>query len=238
MSLLLLVRHGQAALGAYVSAGAGAGADAAAGEADPGRLTELGRRQALLTADALSARGQWPDRIVSGTPARQRETGEALHAAWGTDAPVLETDDRWDEYDGAALLAAYPPSSAPQEGQSKARFFQQVLDESLVRWMADPAPEAMPSWAAFTARSRGAVEDLATGLGRGGTALVATSAGVISSVVADLLGLTPQALVGIHRIVVNASVTSVILGSRGRHLLTFNEHGHLQQAGAEFVTYR
>ena len=33
-------------------------------------------------------------------------------------------------------------------------------------------------------------------------------------------------------------LTSVILGSRGRHLLTFNEHGHLQQAGGHVVTYR
>jgi hypothetical protein len=67
---------------------------------------------------------------------------------------------------------------------------------------------------------------------------VATSAGVISSVAADLLGLTPAALLGIHRIVVNASVTSVILGSRGRHLLTFNEHGHLQADDTGLVTYR
>jgi broad specificity phosphatase PhoE len=238
VSLLLLVRHGQAALGAYLPAGADAGADA-----DPGRLTGLGRRQALLTANALSARGQWPDRIISGTPARQRETGEALRAAWGVDAPALETDDRWDEYDGSALLTAYPPGRALEEGQSKARFFQQVLDDSLGRWMADSGPpgsasSALPSWSEFTARSHRAVDDLAVDLGRGGTALVATSAGVISSIVADLLGLTPQALVGIHRIVVNASVTSVILGSRGRHLLTFNEHGHLQQVGAELVTYR
>jgi broad specificity phosphatase PhoE len=230
VSLLILVRHGQAALGAYVPS--------SSSETDPGRLTELGQRQALLTADTLAARGQWPDRIVSGTPARQRETGEALQAAWGTDAPTLETDERWDEYDGSALLAAYPPSSGPEPGQSKGRFFQQVLDESLGRWMADPSPTRMPPWPEFTERSRQAVTDLTADLGRGGTAIVATSAGVISSVVADLLGLAPEALIGIHRIVVNASVTSVILGARGRHLLTFNEHGHLHQAGAELVTYR
>lgn len=235
MSLLILVRHGQAALGAYVQPGS---SESASGDDDPGRLTALGRRQALLTANALAARGQWPDRIVSGTPPRQRETGEALRAAWGTDAPALETDGRWDEYDGSALLAAYPPSEGPEPGQSKARFFQQVLDDSLGRWMADPSPTGMPPWAEFTERSRHAVGDLATDLGRGGTAIVATSAGVISCVVADLLGLTPEALIGIHRIVVNASVTTVILGSRAKHLLTFNEHGHLQQTGAEMVTYR
>jgi broad specificity phosphatase PhoE len=96
----------------------------------------------------------------------------------------------------------------------------------------------MPPWPSFPARSAEAVGSLASELGRGGTAVVATSAGVISCVVAELLGLSPQALLGIHRIVVNASVTSVILGSRGRHLLTFNEHGHLQQAGTDVVTYR
>ena len=34
------------------------------------------------------------------------------------------------------------------------------------------------------------------------------------------------------------SVTKLILGSRGIHLLTFNEHSHLEQAGAGYVTYR
>jgi hypothetical protein len=30
----------------------------------------------------------------------------------------------------------------------------------------------------------------------------------------------------------------VILGSRGRHLLTFNDHGHLQAEDPGLVTYR
>jgi broad specificity phosphatase PhoE len=229
VSVLVLVRHGQAGTAAYTG-----GRSAPGG----GGLTELGRRQALLTGTALAQRQTWPDRVVAGTPARQQETGELLRSAWGTDAPVLETDDRWDEYDGTALLSAYPPADPPEPGESKARFFQQVLDDSLGRWMADPAPAAMPPWPSFPARSAEAVGSLASELGRGGTAVVATSAGVISCVVAELLGLSPQALLGIHRIVVNASVTSVILGSRGRHLLTFNEHGHLQQAGTDVVTYR
>lgn len=225
MSLLLLVRHGQAALGAYTGGS--------------GELTELGRRQASATGDALAARGIWADRVVSGTPVRQRETAALVEAAFGPDAE-LEVDDRWDEYDGAALLAAYPPAqAAPGTGMSKGRFFQQVLDDSLGRWMSDDQRhESLPLWSEFAARPVEAVTDLADQLGRGGTAVVATSAGVISCVVADLLGLSPEALLGIHRIVVNASVTSVILGSRGRHLLAFNEHGHLQQAGPEFVTYR
>src|SRR4051812_21114464 len=106
MSLLLLVRHGQAAVGAYTGGA--------------GELTELGREQASITGAALAARGMWADRIVSGTPARQRETGELVRAACGPDVPELEIDERWDEYDGTALLAAYPPSeAAPAPGSSK-----------------------------------------------------------------------------------------------------------------------
>src|SRR3954447_21750400 len=114
MSLLLLVRHGQAALGAYTGGS--------------GELTELGRRQAVATGAALAARGIWADRVVSGNPARQRETGELVRAGCGPAAGELEVDERWDEYDGAALLAAYPPAEvASESGASKARFFQQVL---------------------------------------------------------------------------------------------------------------
>jgi broad specificity phosphatase PhoE len=229
VSLLLLVRHGQAAVGAYTGGS--------------GELTELGRRQAAATGQTLLSRGVTPDRLVSGSPTRQQETLALLGEAFSPDEPSLETDERWDEYDGTALLAAYPPAGEPPgPGESKARFFQQVLDDSLGRWMAGEPPVgaggALGSWDEFMARPTAAVSDLAASLGRGGTAVVATSAGVISSVVADLLGLTPAALLGIHRIVVNASVTSVILGSRGRHLLTFNEHGHLQADDTGLVTYR
>ena len=68
-----------------------------------------------------------------------------------------------------------------------------------------------------------------------------TSGGVIAAVAAMLVDVTndPRRLSGawqrLNTVMVNASVTKVVVGSTGARLLTFNEHGHLP---ADQVTYR
>ena len=67
-----------------------------------------------------------------------------------------------------------------------------------------------------------------------GTTVVVTSGGPVSVVVAHLLA-SPAAYERIAPVVVNASVSKVVLGHRGRTLVSFNEHGHLP---GDLLTYR
>ncbi len=208
MGQVLLVRHGQASWGA----------------ADYDVLSPLGERQAAATG-ALLASVQ-PDAVVHGLMRRQRRTGELMAEAAGwTVAPSV--DDRWDEMDHLAVLDAQPQEF---EGEPDARQFQAWFEKATARWLSgDHDGEYAESWPVFRDRVLAGLDALGDG-----TTVVVTSGGPVSVVVAHLLDST-AAYERIAPVVVNASVSKVVLGHRGRTLVSFNEHGHLP---ADLLTYR
>ena len=119
------------------------------------------------------------------------------------------------------------------------REFQDVLERALLSWIAarddGPAEEA---WPAFAARAGAALDAVVHDLGRGETALVCTSGGVLAAICVRLLELPPSALVAFNRVAVNVAVTRVISGRAGTRLVSFNEHAHLDRDGRALVTYR
>ncbi|MGH3238699.1 MAG: histidine phosphatase family protein [Streptosporangiaceae bacterium] len=70
----------------------------------------------------------------------------------------------------------------------------------------------------------------------GGTVAV-TSGGVIATICARALGLPIERWPRLARLLVNASITKVISGQTGTHLVTFNDHAHLESDRA-LITYR
>jgi len=229
---VLLVRHAQASFGA----------------ADYDVLSPTGIEQAAALAADLSRRGVRVDRVISGSLARQRDTAGPIAAAAGVRATV---DARWDEYATDAILARYSGTELrlgdsaaesralrPPDAMSS-REFQDVLESALLRWIAaggdGPAQE---TWPAFALRAGAALEDVLRDLGRGETALVCTSGGVLAALCVRLLELPPAALVTFNRVAVNAAVTRVISGRGGPRLVSFNEHAHLERDGRALITYR
>src|SRR5689334_2526132 len=98
MGVLLLVRHGQASIGA----------------ADYDRLSTIGRRQARLVGGRLARADLMVQRVVCGTSARQRDTAVEIVAALGVPGSGVQVDARLDEFDHVALMAAHPaPGVAP-----------------------------------------------------------------------------------------------------------------------------
>src|SRR6201989_1278565 len=83
MSVLLLVRHGQASLGT----------------ADYERLSDIGRRPAHGKGARLARTDLVIDRMVSGGLTRQRDTAQAVLDALGWPASRLRIDERLDEDD-------------------------------------------------------------------------------------------------------------------------------------------
>lgn len=210
MGQILLVRHGQASWGA----------------ADYDVLSETGEEQASVVGAALA--DLRPDLVVHGAMKRQRRTAELAIAAAGWDAPVRE-DDRWDEMDHLAVLAAEP---APFEGEPDKRQFQAWFEKATTRWTSGDHDhvyeETFPD---FRARVSDALADLA----EVGTAVVVTSGGPISSVTSQLLEADVATYTRLAPVVVNASVTTVVSGRRGLTLVAFNEHRHL---AGDLLTYR
>jgi len=219
VGVLLLVRHGQGSLGA----------------ANYDELSELGRRQARLVGARLAHADQSVKQVWSGSLARQRDTARMIVAELGLPPDERRADDRLDEYDHMGLLAADgtgDPFAAAVTPQAR-RALQPTLDEAISRWILGGAdyPE---SHGAFTARVEAVVAELAA---QPGTTMAVTSAGVIAVACARLAGLPADRWPALARVVVNTSVTTLITGRTGTHLLTFNDHAHLE-ADRSLITYR
>jgi broad specificity phosphatase PhoE len=220
---VLLIRHAQASFGA----------------ADYDVLSERGHRQVEALARSLTRRGIVPDVVVSGALRRQRDTA-------GPWAERVIVDERWNEYDDDDVLSHHSTATARLERSDSdpgpaltSREFQVLLDGALQRWIdAGPASRCARTWPAFLAGIDAAFDDLARRLGTGQTGFVFSSSGVISAATAALIGAPERTFVTLNRVSVNTAVTKVIIGSRGRTLVSYNEHGHLEVAGDELVTYR
>jgi broad specificity phosphatase PhoE len=225
---ILLVRHAQGSFGA----------------ADYDVLSPLGITQAAALAGDLARRGVRVDRVVSGSLARQRDTAAPI--AEGSGCPVT-IDPRWDEYDTDGILGHHstsavrphraPGSDAPVASPSE---FQDVLEGALTAWIdaGEDGPSWGERWPSFRARVAAALEDVAAGLPRGGTAVVTTSGGVLAATCVALLGLPPSAFIAFNRVVVNTGVTKLVHGRSGTTLVSFNEHSHLDRPDGSLVTYR
>lgn len=220
MGSLLLIRHGQASFGAD----------------DYDQLSPLGHQQARWTADELERRGVVASGVRHGSLRRQTETAAPIPGS--ADALV---DPRWNEYDSDDLMAAHSASTARLHGspQISSREFQLILEEALHAWVAaGDASDAHETWPQFRGRIQAALSDAAAQIGSGETAVAVTSAGTIAAACTLLLGGDAETFVRLNRTGINASITKIVTGRGGLSLVSFNDHGHLEARGREFVTYR
>lgn len=217
MGVVILVRHGQASFGSD----------------DYDVLSETGWEQGRLLGKWLSDRGVAPAAVLRGGMRRHRETAEA--AGWA-DATV---DPGWDEFDHLSVVAAYP--DVPP-GDLDRREFQRVFELATARWTAGTADgEYDEPWPAFRARVAASTARATEQAGSGRTVVVVSSGGPIAAVCASLAD--PEAddatfarlWSRFNTVLVNGSLTRVVVGSTGARLLTYNEHPHLE---GEALTYR
>lgn len=242
MSVVLLVRHGQATfgLGAY------------------DRLSDHGQLQAARVGEILVERGITVDRVVSGSLERQRDTAEAIDAAVGS-VDGVQIDPRWNEYEHMPLIARVKPAYRKRwlmvadlaRSGDPSRRLQDIIDTALEQWVDEPDPADSEvgaadargpaggpppeTFAAYHDRIAAALDDVSA---KPGTSVVVSSAGTIAAAIAPLIGVPPTAWPAMHRVVVNASITKVVRGRRGLSLISYNEHGHLEGRPDVQITYR
>jgi broad specificity phosphatase PhoE len=212
VSVLLLVRHGQASFGAD----------------DYDRLSSLGEDQSRLLGAALTDRGIVPARVVRGGMLRHAQTAD------GAGFSHADIDPGWDEFDHTQVLSRATPST--DEAVTERRAFQAWFEEATARWMTgDFDEEYDESFSAFTGRVDAALRRTASGLGSGDTAVVVTSGGAIAAVASALLAGSTDLWQRLNSVTVNTGVTKIVVGSRGMTLVSFNDHVHLEP---DRVTYR
>jgi broad specificity phosphatase PhoE len=230
MSLVYVARHGQASFGAE--------------EYD--QLTDVGLEQARALGLALKARVTCLDRAVCGTRERHRGTAREAVKVLGSDAPI-QLDGAFDEFDHRELLARLDPRYADlsvlaaemARELDPVKAFDRLFERAIDRWVhAGHEGGYSETYGAFCARCLGGLSRLAAALDPDATALVVTSGGPIAVLVADLLGLAPEAGFRLRFGLANAGLTKLVITRRGPRLSSFNELGHLEGQSPSLLTLR
>lgn len=235
MSTIYFVRHGQASFGS----------------SDYDDLSTLGQEQATLAGEMFAARGVTPDVMVTGSLKRQQVTGSRIWERANWEAPV-EVDEAWNEFDHDSIIAGYRPAyrnhavlwADMARHRDKRRAFQDMFVQATKRWLSGEHDEDYPeSFSQFTDRVALGFGRIATRLESGQTAVVVTSSGPMSWVMATLLtDLTREGLElpqtttptadqkavwdNLTQVTVNTGVNAVLVG-RKLTPLTVNDHSHV-----------
>ena len=216
MPIVHLVRHGQASFGTD----------------NYDALSPLGIRQARVTGQELVRRGVDSVRLMSGTLQRQRHTVLLLAEELGCPDITPAVDARVNEFDAHALVDQRLGRVGATDGMTSQEF-QVHLDDELRDWITLRPEE----WAQFAGGAVDAIAEFAATVPSGQTAVVATSAGVTAAVCGTLLDAGPDGIIALNRVSTNASITTLLAGSRGLSLLTFNDQAHFAHDRA-LLTYR
>lgn len=236
MSVVLLVRHGQASFG----------------KKDYDALSDLGHEQARILGRSLADRGVVPSVVLRGELRRHRETAEGIieglaEAVDRAALPEVEVDPGWDEFDFQHVVTALKPlyrsrllMKADLAVRGGAKEFQKVFEDATERWVAgDNDEDYHEPFSMFAERVgqalRRAVEHEAGE--RPGPVLVVSSGGPIAVAASELLTGDTSLWGQLTKVAVNTGVTKVVSGRRGVTLTTYNEHAHLEHDRA-LLTYR
>jgi len=204
MTELTLIRHGQANTGAT-------------DEESYDKLSDLGRKQARYLGEYLAQTGGF-ERVVSGAMRRQIHTAQELNLSkrpHTTDARLNELDyfglSHWAQASHDVPFPYSPASFAAQ--------IPQVLDV----WRHQKPTDGLESYDGFRSRIFSALSDAAAD----GPAVLVTSTGVISTLVAIALNLETEAKSKMFLTVQNTSVHKFELRSGELHLTQFGATPHL-----------
>ena len=202
-------------------------------------ITPLGEQQAAWLGEHFAARGVRFARAICGSLVRQRQTLARILLRLD-DAPTLEVDPRFNEYDPAHVLAAFGPGNdAVLRAAGDRRAYFAALRESLRAWSRrEDAAGGGETWAAFGARVLAAAAESCAGLEPQADVLVVTSGGVIGRLVGETLGTGADAAIELNLQTRNTGITELVIGRTASRLLSFNAVPHLERADrAHAVTH-
>jgi broad specificity phosphatase PhoE len=229
LSSLYLIRHGQAGTRGHYDA-----------------LSDLGRRQAYLLGQHLSAQKVPFKAFIAGCLNRQRQTAEEVWRAYreaGVAVPDIVSEPAWSEFDMTAVFSEFAPllsEADPQFKQDYEELLRKLEDanspihqawtdcdtQAMRAWMEGRYPCRTESWAAFVQRVLSGRASLS--LHQPGDAVaIFTSATPIAIWVAAALGVSSGHVMRLAGVMYNSAVTSMRLRDDDLMLFAFNGLPHL-----------
>lgn len=232
MGSIYLIRHGQASFGAE----------------DYDVLSSLGERQSVLLGSHLARTGVQLDRAVSGSLTRQAHTGRLVLEQLA-EAPGLQTDAAFNEFDAEGVIRALLPALLPHEPQAlevmrnaahNRAEFQRLFVRLMDTWVGgDYDAPALQSWQAFVDQVNGGLQRLLDQAQAGERIAVFTSGGTITALVHLLTGMPVASAFAMNWQIVNTSLSCLKFQGERVTLASFNSHAHLQLLNTpSLITYR
>ena len=236
MSMIYLIRHGQARFG----------------HENYDRLSPLGIRQARVLAQHLLETDFRPDAVYSGALDRQTTTAQevlSVYRAAGREVPPLELMSGFNEYDTTAIVTAMFPAMVeddpslnddlPKMYTSKASF-KRVFEGAMLRWVSEERDDSkVENWKDLKARVSMSVRSIMEKHGKGKTIAVFTSGGAIAASISWALDLPGEYALRLNWQIINTSVTRFMYNQERITLAGFNAVAHLELAGdPSLITYR
>ena len=230
MGSLYLLRHGQASFG----------------QTDYDALSPQGQEQARILGQALQQRGIRFHRALQGSMLRHQQTAKFCLAEMA-DAPPLQTDERWNEFDHQAIMKAlHPDFENPEQVQAflksskdPARAFHKEFEKAMQRWMSGTRDEDYTeTWQQFKQRCADALQSLLKTADPSENILVFTSGGPISGLMGQSLELSDAAILRLNGAIVNASITRLPFKEHQLFVAFFNDYAHFEKTSSSLLTHR
>lgn len=232
MGSIYLIRHGQASFGAD----------------DYDVLSPVGVRQAEVLGEHLEQLGIVLDRCVSGSLRRQQHTANAALQRM-SNAPALDIDEAFNEFDADAVIRTLLPDLLPEEpealhilrnGAQNRAEFQRLFAKLIHRWISGEHDKpGLQSWQAYIEQVEGGLQRILQHAGSKQNVAVFTSGGTITALLRLITGVPSAKAFELNWQIVNTSLSQLKFRGHEVSLASFNSHVHLQLLKApELITYR
>ncbi|MBA4397518.1 MAG: hypothetical protein C0394_09075 [Syntrophus sp. (in: bacteria)] len=236
MSVIYMVRHGQASFG----------------KENYDELSAKGRKQCAILAEYLIRTEVSFDAVFAGDMVRQKDTAREIVAVYRAQKhalPELFIMREFNEYSSRDVIMAhlhdvtedYPALKSDLEKlYIDKKAFQRVFEKIMARWISGEAEKpGLVRWQDFRERVQTGMRKVMVEAGRKRKVLICTSGGPISAAVQMALGLSDEKTLRIAWHLANTAVTSFVYDGERMELTAFNNTAHLDLLNAsDWLTYR
>jgi broad specificity phosphatase PhoE len=237
MSMMYLIRHGQASFG----------------QVNYDRLSPMGIEQARILGEHLLDTGVFPHAVYSGEMSRQLDTAREVRARYekrGFSLPEPVVLSGLNEFDTTAVISsqikdmlAEDPAIGEHLGKMREdkESFKKVFEGAMLRWVSgDMDRPGTETWKEFTGRVTGALARIMEEQEKGKTVFVFTSGGPIAASLQYVLSLLPEKAIRHNWQIVNSSYTKYMYNAGRITMAGFNciTHLEMEKDRSRLISYR
>jgi len=232
MRKIILIRHGKASFG----------------QTDYDHLSEMGKRQSIVTGQYFKKINSQPAMIFAGELKRQKQTAQIVLSHAGINNMPIQCEYAFNEYDFTGIINTQLPSLIEDDPSmtndinnslmSDPIIFRRVFNKIMERWVSGKHDSSeIENFEAFTNRVTLGIQAIVSNLESNQMAMVFTSGGVMSIAMHLVLGLLPIKALQLGWHIWNCSVTSFYFTNKEYQLETFNSAMHLEMESKDLLSY-